>query len=206
MPRPPSTTAEPADRAGRRTPRQRRSRATVDAVLDAADALVAERGVAAASTTAVAERAGVAVGTLYQYFDDADAVVAALVERHAGRFADDLRRSLAGRRLGRKRDAANAALDAFVDRCRRDPAFRRLWRARGALGAEHVGALVPVITSALEDRGLAEAGDLDFAREVEVQWAVAVALVDVAFRRHPDGDPAVLAHLRRLFDLDVRPA
>ena len=191
--------------AGRRTPRQPRGRATVDALLDAADDLVAEGGVDGLTTSAVAERAGVAVGTLYQYFDGVDAVVAGLVGRHGERFADDLGRALADRTLHRKRDAANAALDLFIERCRARPAFRDLWRSRPGSGAVDADALVAVVTGALAERGLADADDPAFVREVEVQWAVAEALVGVAFRRHPAGDPAVLAHLRRLFDLDVEP-
>ena len=201
-----ASTTGGAAATGRRTPRQQRSRATVDAVLDAADDLVVEVGVAALTTTAVAERAGVAVGTLYQYFDDVDAVAAALVARHGARFAEDLGDELARRTLVRKRDAANAALDLFIDRCRTSPGFRDLWRAHPADGSLAGGALVAVVAGALVDQGLARAEDPAFVREVEVQWAVAEALVGVAFRRDPGGDPVVLDHLRRLFDLDVGPA
>ncbi len=50
---------------GRRKPRQRRSQATVDALLAAATQVLARDG-DAFTTTAVAERAGVSVGSLYQ--------------------------------------------------------------------------------------------------------------------------------------------
>ncbi len=49
-----------------------------NAILEAAEAVAAERGLEHTSTTAIAERAGVAVGTLYNYFPDRDALIAAL--------------------------------------------------------------------------------------------------------------------------------
>lgn len=65
----------------RRTPRQQRSRDTVGFVLTAA-AQVFEREGIAATTNRIAERAGVSIGTLYQYFPDKLALLYALAERH----------------------------------------------------------------------------------------------------------------------------
>ncbi len=192
----------------RRRPQQQRSIAKFDAMLDAADDLVATDGVASLTTTRVAERAGIAVGSVYQYFDGVPDLIDALVARHAERFATHLRDELAHRRFRRKRDAANATLDALIDYQRAEPAFRSLWhsapRVIGAGFTDAAEPLVEIVTRALVDQGLVEASDDDFAREAEVQWAVAAALIPVAFRLDPDGDPTVLAHLRRLFDLDVR--
>jgi AcrR family transcriptional regulator len=67
----------------RRTPKQERSQATVDAIVEAAARLLAEEGYARLSTSRVAERAGVSVGTLYQYFRSKEAIVEALVHRLA---------------------------------------------------------------------------------------------------------------------------
>jgi AcrR family transcriptional regulator len=69
--------------APRKSPRQARSQATVTAILDAAARVLVERGYAATNTNLVAERAGVSVGSLYQYFPNKDALIAALHERHA---------------------------------------------------------------------------------------------------------------------------
>lgn len=191
----------------RRRPKQERSRAKVDAILDAADAIVATDGTDGLTTTLVAERAGVAVGTLYQYFDGVPAIVDALVARHADRYTESLRVALTARRFKRKRDTANAALDLLIDYYRAEPAFRALWRgaprATGAGFEEESTVLVRVVTEALVAQGLVDADDDGFALEAAVQWAVAVPLIELAFRRDPDGDPTVLAHLRRLWDLDV---
>lgn len=66
----------------RKAPRQSRSAATVGAILDATARILVERGYVATSTNAVAERAGVSVGSLYQYFPNKDALIAALHARH----------------------------------------------------------------------------------------------------------------------------
>ncbi|MGF1646487.1 MAG: TetR/AcrR family transcriptional regulator [Kineosporiaceae bacterium] len=66
----------------RRHPRQARARQTVEFVLEAAAQLFAEAGYRATTTNHVAARAGVSVGTLYQYFPHKDALLLALAERH----------------------------------------------------------------------------------------------------------------------------
>jgi AcrR family transcriptional regulator len=67
--------------APRKTPRQSRARATHDAILDAAAHIIAGGGLAAFNTNAVAERAEVSIGSLYQYFPNKDALMVALIER-----------------------------------------------------------------------------------------------------------------------------
>lgn len=64
-----------------RKPKQERSRATVDAIIDATFIAVAERGTAATTTRYVAELAGVSVGSLYEYFANKEALFDAVGER-----------------------------------------------------------------------------------------------------------------------------
>jgi len=66
----------------RKKPRQQRSRATWDAILEAAAQLFGERGYTGTTTNKVAERAGVSIGSLYQYFPNKEALLLALSERH----------------------------------------------------------------------------------------------------------------------------
>lgn len=64
----------------RKQPSQSRSQSTVASIKQAALALVAKEGFTAASTTRIAERAGVSIGSLYQYFPTREAIFLALFE------------------------------------------------------------------------------------------------------------------------------
>ena len=66
----------------RKQPRQGRSRATTDAILDAAAHILGKRGWAGLTTNAAAEVAGVSIGSLYQYFPNKLALVEAVRQRH----------------------------------------------------------------------------------------------------------------------------
>jgi AcrR family transcriptional regulator len=66
----------------RKLPSQQRSEATVEAILQAAAQVFERCGYAAGTTNRIAERAGVSIGTLYQYFPNKDAILVALVHRH----------------------------------------------------------------------------------------------------------------------------
>lgn len=66
----------------RRSPVQGRSQATVEALLTATAQILVARGLEAATTNAIAERAGVSIGSLYQYFDGREAILVELIRRH----------------------------------------------------------------------------------------------------------------------------
>ncbi len=66
----------------RKRPSQQRSQYTYDAVLDAATQLFERAGYAGTTTNHIAERAGVSIGSLYQYFPNKDAILYGLGERH----------------------------------------------------------------------------------------------------------------------------
>ncbi len=72
-----------SDRLGnqRRSPSQARSRATWEAIVEAAAQVLERVGAEGFNTNAVAERAGVSIGTLYQYFPDKRAILAAAAKR-----------------------------------------------------------------------------------------------------------------------------
>ncbi len=74
----------------RKSPRQARSKALVTAILDATAQVLVERGYAGSSTNLIASRAGVSIGSVYQYFPNKDALIAALRERHATDLYDTL--------------------------------------------------------------------------------------------------------------------
>lgn len=63
----------------RKLPRQARSRATFNAIVDACSQVLASRSYEELTTNGISERAGVSIGTLYEYFPNREAIVAALV-------------------------------------------------------------------------------------------------------------------------------
>ncbi len=69
--------------APRKQPRQARAQATVETILRATAHILRTKGWDGCNTNAVAKRAGVSIGSLYQYFPSKDALLAALAERHA---------------------------------------------------------------------------------------------------------------------------
>ena len=75
----------------RKTPSQARSAWTVDLILQAAAQVLEARGEDALTTKTVAERAGVSIGTLYQYFPNRDAILMALAEGEVQRIRERMR-------------------------------------------------------------------------------------------------------------------
>jgi len=67
----------------RKNASQDRSRATVDTLIEATARILVKEGFDKASTNRIAEKAGVSVGSLYQYFPGKEALVAAVMERHS---------------------------------------------------------------------------------------------------------------------------
>jgi AcrR family transcriptional regulator len=65
----------------RKKPRQKRSEATVAAVLEAAARILETEGFEGYTTNSVARRAGISIGSLYQYFPSKDAITKALIVR-----------------------------------------------------------------------------------------------------------------------------
>ena len=87
--------------AMRKLPKQRRAVLTVDAILEAAARILVETGYATASTNRIAERAGVGIGSLYEYFPGKEAVFAELRRREMEKWYARLR---AGTRSGSPRE------------------------------------------------------------------------------------------------------
>jgi AcrR family transcriptional regulator len=77
LPKSPTTRFEP-----RKTPIQARSTASVEAIMQATIQVLLEVGRSKLTTTRVAHRAGVSVGTLYQYFPNKSSLLQALLKQH----------------------------------------------------------------------------------------------------------------------------
>ena len=79
----------------RKTPLQERSRATVEAILEATTHILVRDGYAKLTTNRIAERAGVNIASLYQYFPGKEAIVAELRRRHGAEQRAEVREVLA---------------------------------------------------------------------------------------------------------------
>ncbi|MFT4067520.1 TetR/AcrR family transcriptional regulator [Paraburkholderia sp.] len=107
----------------RRSPIQRRSAQTVEAVLEAAARILETHGLEGYTTNAVALRAGVSIGSLYQYFPNRDALTVALIERETAQLAADIHAAAA---LEISRDCVRALVRAAVAHQMRRPVLARL--------------------------------------------------------------------------------
>lgn len=74
----------------RKSPKQSRSKATVEAILQATTRILLEGGTQLLTTNYVAERAGISIGSLYQYFPNKESLIAALIEQHVEHEVDGL--------------------------------------------------------------------------------------------------------------------
>src|SRR5687767_2940785 len=72
----------------RKKPQQRRSRDTIETIFEAAIQVLLANGFEKTTTIQIAERAGVSIGSLYQYFPNKRALLSAIVRRHVGGVVD----------------------------------------------------------------------------------------------------------------------
>jgi AcrR family transcriptional regulator len=72
----------------RKLPQQDRSHMTVEAILEATTHILTEEGYGKANTNRIAERAGISIGSLYQYFPNKESLMAALMEQHSNEIAE----------------------------------------------------------------------------------------------------------------------
>ena len=100
---------------------QERSRATVDALVEATARILVKEGFDKASTNRIAEVAGVSVGSLYQYFPSKEALVAAVIERHNHEIMQTVRAELAHVMNGPVEKAVRTLIAVAVKAHRVDP-------------------------------------------------------------------------------------
>ncbi|ADB53288.1 TetR/AcrR family transcriptional regulator [Conexibacter woesei] len=112
----------------RKQPRQERARETVEAILEAAAQVFERHGYAAGTTNRIAERAGISIGSLYQYFPGKDAILLAIVERHVDEGARAMTPLLDGllAEAPPLRDGLRRVVEAMVALHRDRPALHRV--------------------------------------------------------------------------------
>jgi AcrR family transcriptional regulator len=190
----------------RRRPVQARSQARVERILATATAIVEQEGVEAATTRAIAARAGVPVASLYQFFADRDAVLDEVLRREL----DALDEYVAARSQAATRDgAAIASLAEFVDfgfevhraYYRSRPAFARLWFG---------GRRTSPVEAAVRERGrrlardwhavMIERGLIDSTTDpviAELTVELGDRVFECAYRRGPDVEETLFAEGKR---------
>ena len=175
----------------RKSASQERSRATVDALLEATTRILIKEGYDRASTNRIAEVAGVSIGSLYQYFPSKEALVAAVIDRHTQEIAEVTRNALVKAAARPIEDAAREFVSAAIDGHRVNP------KLHGVLAEQipRVGKLENIEANVRQGyalvRGYLEAhrdeidvADLDLAAFVLV--TVVEALTHAAVLRRPD--------------------
>lgn len=117
----------------RRAPTQQRSRERVERMLAAAAALIAEQGSDAMRMGEVAERAGVSIGSLYQFFPDKRAIVWALAERYTAESQTCISAALkdVSDAEGLKR-AFSELVDIYYGMFLAEPVMRDIWSSTQA--------------------------------------------------------------------------
>jgi AcrR family transcriptional regulator len=114
-----------------RAPRQQRSKDRVEAILEAALGLVVEHGAEALAMREVARRAGVQIGSIYQYFPSKAALVRELARRNLERvhelLAHEVELLFAGRRRPAPSTAVNHVVDAYFAHYRDQPDAMAVW-------------------------------------------------------------------------------
>ncbi|HEU4951746.1 MAG TPA: TetR/AcrR family transcriptional regulator [Holophagaceae bacterium] len=119
----------------RKSPRQARSQATVEAILTAAARILTREGFEALTTNRVATVAGVSVGSLYQYFPNKEALVRALCERHTHGVRDRIRQRFQEAWARPVDEVARTVIEGMVEVRRHEPRLHQeLLRLAPAVG------------------------------------------------------------------------
>lgn len=181
----------------RRQPLQARSRDTVERILGATRELVLEGGVDAATTTAIAARAGVGASSLYRFFADRDELFARLLEGEVAQIEATAAAAEASWELLSIRDYVERMLEMFLDYHERNPLFVRLWfggRVSPALAAIAQAGNITLAERARQRFQEAGLSDDDVPLEVAlVAIEVGDRILELAFRGHRLADRRIVA-------------
>ena len=110
----------------RKKPRQERSKATVELILEAAAHILVSSGYDGTTTKHVAERAGVSIGSFYQYFPSKESLVAMLIERLQQRVLGLLSERLRPHSIDDPEREVRELVRAFIEVYADNPALQRI--------------------------------------------------------------------------------
>jgi AcrR family transcriptional regulator len=190
----------------RRAPVQERSRQRIADILSTTAVLVDELGPDDVTTTLIAQRLGVSVGSIYTYFDDRSAIFDAIVARSIAAHDEMVARIGLDGPSDDWFATADAIIDSLVAVYRTEPGFRSLWFSR------HLSPdTLEVMRRTDEAQARAALAhftalgfDVDAANPLDAM-RLYVGLVDkgldLAFRLDPQGKPEVITETKRVVRL-----
>ena len=185
----------------RRAPVQRRSAERLTRILDACADLLDEVGYDDLSTRAVAQRAGVPIGSVYRFFGNKRQMADALAQRNLERYSERVTERLASARRGNWRAAMDAVLDEYLAMKRTAPGFSLVDFGNqipvGSRQSEPNHRVADRLTDLLADYLVREVDD-DLRRTFLIAVETADTLVQLAFRVDPEGDQKVIDETREL--------
>jgi AcrR family transcriptional regulator len=162
----------------RKTPVQARSQVTVDAVLEATIQVLLVDGAQKLTTTRVAERAGVSVGTLYQYFPQKQALLFAVLARHLEHVANAVETTCERHKRKPLAVMVKALVHAFIDaKTLRVEESTALYRVAAVLNATELIAAISARSQKAVSAMLASATDVHFADLSTVTFVFLSAMV-----------------------------
>ncbi|MFF1378165.1 TetR/AcrR family transcriptional regulator [Streptomyces sp. NPDC058308] len=190
----------------RRVPVQERSAERLTRILDACAAVLDETGYEGLTTRAVAQRAGVPIGSLYRFFGNKRALADALAHRNLDAYAERVAARVTGVEHGDWRGAVDAAFDEYLVMMRTVPGF----------GLVDFG--VPSAPEAMPDANLQVAErvaallavhlgrplDAVLRRTMLVGVEAVDAVLQLAFRADPAGDAQLIDEARELLHAYLR--
>ena len=158
----------------RKSPRQERSRATVEALLEATTDILNREGYAKLTTNRIADRAGVNIASLYQYFPGKEAIVAELRRRHGALQRAALREVLGEPARGALEPTIRRLVSIGVAGHAHEPQLHRVFTEEmPALGYRDVAAIDAPIFDAM--RRFLQGANVD-ARDLDLTlWMIATA-------------------------------
>lgn len=162
----------------RKTPRQARSTATVAAIFEATFQVLLSDGLVKLTTTRVAERAGVSVGTMYQYFPHKEALLYAVLEQYLYEVVIATEEACVRLEGAQLSEMADGLVHAYLEaKLRHMPGSRVLYTVAAELDTDNlVDDIVRRADQAIE-RLLASAADVQFDDLPTVTFALRTILV-----------------------------
>lgn len=186
----------------RKQPVQQRSAKRVEQMLEACAALIDELGYDGVTTTLIAERAGVAVGSLYQFFPDKRAVVQALTKRHLDYFTKQIEERLDWENLEHWWHGVDKIIDIYVEMYRSVPGFSRV-RFGDVIDLRFIedGRDNNTVITEQIARVIADKNDIPVEtlyKRITVACDIGDAILALAFRRKLFGEEEMIAEAKKV--------